>query len=158
MLEKVGKPHLAIQDFSQAISLYHSCEPHDNRNMSPQREQMAALHNCRGLVYERLEKYKEAIADFSVALFLDANNAEVYRNRGICEVRIGKYDSAVEDYTKARNLLPEMVDILVDRGFALRKLGELERAIKDLTDALQMEPDNVKALSNRAYIYAQQDL
>ena len=62
-----------------------------------------ALHN-RGISYERLGQYSEAIQDFSSVIDLDAENANAFFNRGCCFDSIGDIDRAITDYSKALEL------------------------------------------------------
>ena len=62
-----------------------------------------ALHN-RGISYERLQRYKEAVADFSRVIEIDPGNANAYFNRGCCFDSIGELDQAISDYSVALEL------------------------------------------------------
>lgn len=62
-----------------------------------------ALHN-RGISFERLGHYVQAIADFSEVIKLDSENANAYFNRGCCYDSIGEIDLAISDYSVALEL------------------------------------------------------
>jgi tetratricopeptide (TPR) repeat protein len=61
------------------------------------------LHN-RGISYERLARYKEAIRDFTQVIDIDPQNANAYFNRGCCYDSIGELDLAISDYSVALEL------------------------------------------------------
>lgn len=61
------------------------------------------MHN-RGISYERLGKYKEAVKDFSCVIDIDPQNANAYFNRGCCYDSIGELDLAISDYSVALEL------------------------------------------------------
>ena len=62
-----------------------------------------ALHN-RGISFERLARYKEAVKDFSSVIEIDQQNANAYFNRGCCYDSIGELDLAISDYSVALEL------------------------------------------------------
>lgn len=66
-------------------------------------ENIHALHN-RGISYERLGNYKEAIRDFTSVIEIDPENANAYFNRGCCYDSIGELDLAISDYSVALEL------------------------------------------------------
>jgi len=61
------------------------------------------LHN-RGISYERLAHYKEAIRDFTRVIEIDPDNANAYFNRGCCYDSVGELDLAISDYSVALEL------------------------------------------------------
>lgn len=56
-----------------------------------------AYHN-RGISYDKLGMYDEAIKDFTRVLQLEPNNVNAYFNRGSAYDSIGNYEAAVQDY------------------------------------------------------------
>jgi Flp pilus assembly protein TadD len=61
------------------------------------------LHN-RGISYERLGQYTEAISDFTRVIEIDPDNANAYFNRGCCYDSVGELDLAISDYSVALEL------------------------------------------------------
>jgi len=59
-----------------------------------------ALHN-RGICYERMGLYRNAIEDFTAVIILNKENANAYFNRGCCYDSIGELDLAISDYSTA---------------------------------------------------------
>lgn len=62
-----------------------------------------ALHN-RGISFERMGKYHQAIKDFEMVILIDPNNANAFFNRGCCYDSIGEIDLAISDYSVALEL------------------------------------------------------
>lgn len=62
-----------------------------------------ALHN-KGISYERLGMFREAIDCFSTVIQKDEFNANAYFNRGCCFDQVGELDLAIKDYSKALDL------------------------------------------------------
>ena len=61
------------------------------------------MHN-RGISYERMGQYKEAIKDFTRVIEIDPDNANAYFNRGCCYDSVGELDLAISDYSVALEL------------------------------------------------------
>lgn len=61
------------------------------------------MHN-RGISFERLANYEQAIADFSEVIQKDPDNANAYFNRGCCYDSVGELDLAISDYSIALEL------------------------------------------------------
>ena len=68
---------------------------------------MPAYTAGRGVANKVLEKYSEAIADFTKVIELDPKNALAYYNRGAAKFALNKYSEAMADYTKAIELDPK---------------------------------------------------
>lgn len=70
----------------------------------------------RGYNHYRLEKYQEAIIDFSVALHYQKNYSDAYYYRGKSHQASGSYYQALLDLNKARKLDPGRATVLMLRG------------------------------------------
>ena len=64
----------------------------------------ASAYNGRGLVWDRLLEFDQAIVDFTAAVELDPKNAVYWHNRACCYRNTGKLIDSVRDYDKAINL------------------------------------------------------
>ena len=72
----------------------------------------------RGIAYNRLKKYPEALADFTKEIELDPKYADVYYNRGVAYNALKKYEEALADYSKAIELDPKYARAYYNRGVA----------------------------------------
>ena len=79
----------------------------------------AAAYHHRGFAYENKGWYRQAIADYTQAIALKADNAGAYVNRAAAYENIGLPDEAIADYRAALNLNPTL-DTPRD---ALKRLG-----------------------------------
>ena len=50
----------------------------------------------------KLERFEEAVEDYSRVIELDPTNSHAYHNRGISYDKIGLVDLAIADFTKVR--------------------------------------------------------
>jgi len=58
----------------------------------------------RGTLFEKQQKYTEAIKDYNLAIKLNPNEAEYYLNRGRILKLMWKIKESEEDFTKANSL------------------------------------------------------
>jgi len=68
---------------------------------------LAWAYHYRGVAYNALGENRLAIEDFTQALKLDSDNAEVYYARGNAYRIVGVYLRAIEDYGQALQLEPD---------------------------------------------------
>lgn len=94
----------------------------------------AKLYTLRGNIHIDLEKYNEAIDDFTTAIKLDDKCAEAYCNRGKCNS--DHPDEAIADFTRAIELAPEHAELYRNRGIDHYKLGNMRKALEDFETAL----------------------
>jgi len=72
------------------------------------KENTAVAYYNRALAYENLDKFNEAIADFTRAIALDPENAEAYLYRGIDKTRIGDKAGGDADIETAKRINPNI--------------------------------------------------
>ena len=70
----------------------------------------AAFYSERGMLKVLMNKSKEAISDFTKAIYLDSDNEDNYRNRGLCFHNMQKYQLALNDYSKSIDLLVKKLE------------------------------------------------
>jgi tetratricopeptide (TPR) repeat protein len=119
--------NLQIEYYSEAIEL----DPRDYHS-----------YNNRGLAFEELGQYEEAMKDFNKAIDLDPQEAYAYNNRGIVYRKLGQFEAAFEDYNKTIELDPQYADTYYNRGYGYERLGQNEKAIRDYTKAIELDPQN----------------
>lgn len=95
-------------------------------------------YNERGAAYSYLERYDDAIADYSRALRLDPKSSRALRNRGSAHFHKGRFDQAVADSTKAIDLDPEYASAYQVRARAYQKLGRVSDAQTDQAKAARL--------------------
>lgn len=96
----------------------------------------SGYHN-RAIANELLERYDDAIFDFSKAIEFDSKNYHAYWFRGNVFSKIKQYEKAIKDYTKAIELaqLKDVGMIYKIRGEAYIELGKIEKANADFDNA-----------------------
>ncbi|HJS28576.1 MAG TPA: tetratricopeptide repeat protein [Anaerolineales bacterium] len=110
-------------------------------------------YNYRGVTYDKLDRYTEAISDYTRAIELDSSFFLAYNNRGATYERLRRYDEAIMDYTSAIQLTPSLSQAYYNRGNVFSKRKKSEEAIDDFTRSLQLDPELMRAYINRGSEY-----
>lgn len=139
--QKYTDPLKAVEYLNNALKL----QPRD-----------AEAYYNRGVAYDNLGQYKNAIKDYNQAIGLNPDYAEAYSNRGTIHNTTGKYQQAIEDFSEAIRLKPDDAEAFLGRGFAYDKLGQSQQAIGNYSQAIGLNPDYAKAYSNRGVVYFSQ--
>jgi len=61
----------------------------------------------RGTAYANLEKYSQAISDFSRILVIQPTSIRAYNNRGAVYATLGNYEKSIADFQSALSINPE---------------------------------------------------
>ena len=111
---------------------------------------MSGAYCGRGVSYEKLERYQDALRDLSNAIRLDSSDAIYFYNRGNVQSRMEEYSQALADYTAALHRDPDFPSAYYGRGMAYKELKKLEPAIDDFSAAIRLKPDYAQAYFYRA--------
>ncbi len=71
---------MSLENFNKALKLDSTYAP---------------SFNGRGLVWDRMFNFEEAIEDFSKAIELDENHSVYWHNRGCCYRNMGKLEESL---------------------------------------------------------------
>ena len=116
---------------------------------APYTELTATQYRERGfLAYERRD-YKDAIADYNIAVEKNPDYAEAYYERGLAKVRLEQYEDAIADYNIAVEKNPNYVEAYYKRGAAKYNLELYEEAIIDYDEVIHLNPNYVEAYYRR---------
>jgi len=94
------------------------------------------------MAYFAESKYKEAIADFSLALKQDENSYKAAYYRGVVKSVLKLYSEAIDDYNLSLEINPYQVYCLLRRGQAYYHIGDYPQALSDCEACLSLEPNN----------------
>ncbi|KQC09380.1 MAG: hypothetical protein APR62_02625 [Smithella sp. SDB] len=92
-------------------------------------------YNNRGVDYDEVERYQEAIKDYNEAISLMPNYQEAYNNRGISYGKLGRYQLAINDFNKIIDLNPNHVKAYYNRGLVYFIEGNKELGCRDAQKA-----------------------
>jgi uncharacterized caspase-like protein/Flp pilus assembly protein TadD len=103
----------------------------------------------QGSLKHRKGDYRGAIEDYTEAIRLKPDAAEVYNRRGNAKSNLGDNQGAIEDYTRAIRLNSDDASAYSARGLTKASLGDNQGAIEDYTKAILLKPDFPFAYENR---------
>ena len=107
------------------------------------------VYNNRGVSYKKLEKYYEAINEYTKAIRINPEFEDAYHNRGRAYRKLEKYYDAIDDYTMAIRINPDYAGAYINRGVAYYYLERYYDAIDDYTMAIRINPKGSLAYNNR---------
>jgi WD40 repeat protein/tetratricopeptide (TPR) repeat protein len=120
----------AIEYFTRAIQ----SDPNNPRNLYQ-----------RAIAFSGKRLIKEAIADVSRAIALDADHRDYWRLRGRLHGRIRAYDQAIRDLTKVLQIDPNDSRSYYERGLGYYETEQYENALADFSEAIALnvqDPNN----------------
>ena len=104
----------------------------------------------RAAAYQALEKFNDALLDYTKAIQLNPRMTDAYYNRAYInltrkDIKNPDLQKTVEDLNKALELDPKFIDALYAMAAAQKKLGNYHAALEYLEKLIQLEPDAVNA-------------
>ena len=108
-----GKPQEAIKWFNQALKI----------------EKNAAYFNNRGSAYFEIKKMQEALADYQVALKMQAEFTDAQYNLANLYSAIQKHEEAINAYSKILQKDNHQIDALYNRGNAYKKISRSNKRL-----------------------------
>lgn len=106
----------------------------------------------RGKAHAGLKMFKDALADYNMAIQLDPDNVEAIQNKGILLLDNEKLEEALTEFNNAIQKNMTYLDAYMNRGKALFKLNKHALALEDLNKVVKANPSYVDALLLRASI------
>jgi len=82
-----------------------------------------------------INRYEQAIEDFSKAIELNPNDAVAYYNRGLAYAKLNEHERAIEYYGKAIKLNPNDAKAYGNRGIAYSEILRYEESARDFKKA-----------------------
>jgi Flp pilus assembly protein TadD len=111
----------------------------------------------------KLNRFPEAIEDFSKAIEIAPKDYAAYSGRGVTLVAENQNDAALVDLNKALELKPDDAQTLRFRASAYKSLKQYDLAIQDYTAVLsktdpnandQAKPAAADLFAKRGYVYS----
>ena len=104
----------------------------------------------RAAANQALQRYDEAMLDYTKAIQLNNKMTDAYYNRANIilsrkDIENPNITNAIEDLEKALELDEKFVDALFAMAAAYKKLGQYHKALEYLEKLLEIEPDAIYA-------------
>lgn len=146
--EKKEAYEKALADFNVLVKL----KPNDHEG-----------HLSRGNALYKLERYPEAIAEYTKSTQLKGDYMDAWNGLSRTQtdamiavkgkVDLEMYKGGLQSFQRMIAMEPNNAQNYYSRGILHRKAGRASEAIKDYNKALQLNPDYYEALSNRGNAY-----
>lgn len=104
----------------------------------------------RGIAYQRLRAYAQALSDFTVVIEKGPPFDYAYLNRGAVRAKLGLMVEAESDFDAALKLEPTRPDTYFNRALLFLKTNRNQMAIDDITKGIGFNPQDAKAYFLRA--------
>ncbi len=104
----------------------------------------------RAVANQALEKYNDAMLDYTKTIQLNDKMTDAYYNRANIilsrkDIENPNIENAVKDLEKALKLDPKFVDALFAMAAAQKKLGNYHKSLEYLEKLLEIEPNAIYA-------------
>jgi len=106
------------------------------------------IFNIVGATYAALDKYKDAIRLYLLALEIEPKNIQVLNNLGITYKNINDYKKAKISFEKAISLKPNFVEAYNNLALTLKEEKNLEGALGLLKKAVSINPNYFEGYYN----------
>jgi tetratricopeptide (TPR) repeat protein len=146
-----GKYDKAREVYSRVMSISYD-QP---RGLDPfARGKIANMHADLGEVYTGFGLHDEAVREYSKALDLCPDFADLRVRLGIVYRDMGLFNAAIAEFEHARRLRPEYLPAPINLGVTLFSIGRKDDAIAAWREVLERDPANKSA---QLYIRMVQD-
>jgi len=124
----MNKYDQALQDFLDSVKLENSAEMKGYAHL-----------NC-GVIYEKLEEYKESFNQYDQAVQISPSCYQAWCNRGNMLMNFNEFEQALESFTKALKLNPHDFNTLYSRANCYLALERAKEACEDFQKFLMVAP------------------
>ncbi len=97
--------------------------------------------------------YTRAAEQYTNAILLEPNNADIYNKRGLAYLNTEEYEKAKTDFETAIFKDPDLHDAYNNLGLAYEKLGQYVRALQEWQQLIEQKPDYANAYFNTGNHY-----
>ena len=145
-LSSAGSAKFSAKDYSGAIQLF-------DQSLAICPKWSSDLIE-RGHANYELDKYNEAVSDFTKAIDLSsAKDGGLYYWRGMAFYLADQYQESIADFGKAIEMEPSNEGFYYWRGRAKSALRQFNEAILDFSEAIALSPNNANYYYERGMAY-----
>lgn len=157
------KPQIGLSDLNVALDNTPTGDNPTERLSNPQ---TAKDYYARGLARFDQQDFQGAIENYTQALRLDANFADVYSKRGAARLLLtddsldqwslpknrAAIQEALKDFNQALRLNPNDAYAYGGRGYISYSLGEKQAALEDVNQSLRLDPNGADGYNLRGLL------
>jgi len=114
-----------------------------------------AAYSNRAKINLELKNYKEAIADYDLAIKYNPMGIDAYYNRGLARIIIGDYSGASTDMSAVIKAKPQDADAFFNRAVAKMNMYNARAAIQDFDIVLKIDAYYMEAYYYRGLMKLQ---
>lgn len=103
----------------------------------------------KGRAMQDLKLNTDALASYSVAIYLDSNNIRARINRALTRGALGDVHGALKELQESEELAPNDAVIRLNLGVTYAGLNQAEKAMKEFNRAIQIDKKYADAYRNR---------
>jgi tetratricopeptide (TPR) repeat protein len=96
----------------------------------------------RAVVYSKMQRYEDAIADSMRLLSTQPESAGAYALMASCYAALSDFERAATNYKKVSEMEPENAMAFINYGGTLLKLEQYEKANQVLSQAIRLAPED----------------
>lgn len=111
----------------------------------------------KALCFQALMQREEAVANYAMALGIDAKNYVARNNMGVVLLDIGRFEEAAAHFRKVTEARPDVVKAFSNLGLALTHLKRFDEALAVFDRAVKLDANFAEAINNRGNALRQLD-
>lgn len=116
-LIRMGEYQSALRQIDDQVKYHRSYE--------------AMLHDLKGLVYSKINRWQDAVVAHRTATEKDRKFALAYYNLSVAERHLGDYDSALNNVSESIRLEPDFNEAYFQRAIVYRLMNKYDAALED---------------------------
>lgn len=113
------------------------------------------VYVSRGAMYQNMQQYEKAEADYALADKRGVKNELLYYNWGLMKLLLKDYAKAKICFDKVIERIPNeagIANVYFQRGFCKKNTDDLNGALADFNTAIQKDTAQYAAFAHRAYV------
>lgn len=124
-----GKTEIALDELKQVLAIDPS---------------FADAYNLRGLIFMRLNDFRQAEEGFRRAVSLNPRDANIHHNYGWLQCQVGRYDESFRSFEQAlaNPMYPDRAKSFMALGLCQARAGRAADAERNLARAYELDPGN----------------
>jgi len=147
-LLKLAQKYYEENNYIQSLNHYLNFVKNE-----PNTKEIHFIYNNIGNCYKSINKLKESLDYYNLAITNDKNYISPYINKSLVLIDIGKSNDAIECIETALSFNNKDSNIYNTLGFINVRMGNINEAISAFNNAITIDKNNIQALKNLSSVY-----